>query len=419
MSQGQWITVPANQTRSGKPERRFRMSSGQIRETEPGLSYLGAQLGALGRTLGSLGGPPRYSPEQMRQATAGVPLAPTASRAAPPADDWRQRVGNAPLSSAQLAALRDGQNAAIRAYAPAAPVLPPPSGGGLSDDADARASERRRMQQQYAPQNYWASETGKAMAEATRTGPRADEAGYAQRADIAAWMEANKNAPKGADGLNIVERFERQQRERGLWGSPGATDGDLAGEQLTARGEADSTAQALRSEVAWADPALKGQTPLAAAQADVAGLQRQQGQALQEQLLALAAAGQLPNFTGQQDTAVAFAPQGANPISPELAYSPELQGGLSLAQRPVEAPQARAQALAAVAPAHSSQALATGTGSGAGSTLQPASAAASEVGVEPAAASGPANTENPADRLLAFHTNQLRAGRSRSAVLGY
>jgi hypothetical protein len=343
-----------------------------------------------------------------------------APQAAPaPTADWRSRVDNAPLTSAQLNTLREGQNQAIRAYAPEAPVLPPPTGGGLSDDVDARASERRRMQQQYAPQNYWASETGKAMAEATRTGPRAGEAGYAQRADIAAWMEANKNAPKGADGLNIVERFERQQRERGLWGSPGTPDGDLAGEQLTARGDADSTAQALRSEVSWADPALKGQTPLAAAQADVAGLQRQQGQALQEQLLAMAAAGQLPDFAGPQDTAVAFAPQGANPISPELAYSPELQGGLSLAQRPVEAPQARAQALAAVAPAHSSQALATGTGSGAGNTLQPSSAAASLAGVEPAAMSGPANAENPADRLLAFHKNQLRAGRSRGAVLGY
>jgi hypothetical protein len=333
-----------------------------------------------------------------------------------PTGDWRSRVGNAPLTPAQLSSLREGQDQAIRAYAPAAPALPPPSGGGLSDDADARASERRRMQQQYAPQNYWASETGKAMAEVTRTGPRAGEAGYAQRADIAAWMEANKNAPKGADGLNIVERFERQQRERGLWGSPGSPSGDLAGEQLAARGDAGSTAQALRGDVTWADPALQGQTPLAAAQADVAALQQRQNRAFQEQLLAQAAAGQLPDFSGPQDSAVAFAPQGANPVATELAYSPELQGGLSLAQRPVEAPAARAQALAAVAPAHDSQALATGTGIGTTGNLQPASAAASQLGVEPAALSGPANTENPADRLLTRYKEQMR---SRAAVLGY
>lgn len=35
---------------------------------------------------------------------------------------------------------------------------------------------------------------------------------YAQRADIAKWIEANKNAPKGADGMNVVERFLAKQR---------------------------------------------------------------------------------------------------------------------------------------------------------------------------------------------------------------
>lgn len=35
---------------------------------------------------------------------------------------------------------------------------------------------------------------------------------YGQRADIQAWIEANKNAPKGADGKNIVKRFLDRQR---------------------------------------------------------------------------------------------------------------------------------------------------------------------------------------------------------------
>lgn len=61
---------------------------------------------------------------------------------------------------------------------------------------------------------YWARnpEIAKAAAE----GPRSTDAGYSERADIQAWMEANKNAPKGADGKNIVDRFLEQQQKRGL-----------------------------------------------------------------------------------------------------------------------------------------------------------------------------------------------------------
>lgn len=35
---------------------------------------------------------------------------------------------------------------------------------------------------------------------------------YSQRADIQAWIEANRNAPKGADGMNIVDRFLAKRR---------------------------------------------------------------------------------------------------------------------------------------------------------------------------------------------------------------
>lgn len=35
---------------------------------------------------------------------------------------------------------------------------------------------------------------------------------YGQRADIQAWMDANKNAPKDADGMNVVDRFLAKQR---------------------------------------------------------------------------------------------------------------------------------------------------------------------------------------------------------------
>lgn len=35
---------------------------------------------------------------------------------------------------------------------------------------------------------------------------------YGQRADIQAWIDANRNAPKGADGMNVVDRFLAKQR---------------------------------------------------------------------------------------------------------------------------------------------------------------------------------------------------------------
>jgi len=90
----------------------------------------------------------------------------------------------------------------------------------LSDDVDARASEARRMLQQATP--FWEREENKGLLQAAQVGggPRAGEAGYAQRADIQAWIEANKNAPKGVDGKNIVDRFLEKQRSQGLLDVP-------------------------------------------------------------------------------------------------------------------------------------------------------------------------------------------------------
>lgn len=100
------------------------------------------------------------------------------------------------------------------------PAKPPAAPPVLSDDADARASEARRMLQQATP--YWDREENKAIRAAAEPGggPRAGTAGYAQRADIQAWIEANKNAPKGVDGKNIVDRFLEQQKQRGLLEAP-------------------------------------------------------------------------------------------------------------------------------------------------------------------------------------------------------
>ena len=91
----------------------------------------------------------------------------------------------------------------------------------LSDDRDARASEATRMLQQATP--FWDREENKALRAAAGPvsqggGPRAGEVGYAQRADIQAWMDAQR--AKGPAGVAMVERFMQQQRDRGLLEQP-------------------------------------------------------------------------------------------------------------------------------------------------------------------------------------------------------
>lgn len=153
--------------------------------------------------LGALG--LRPTPEFARQ-NPWYPVSPATARPGPGlASD--PRIHNAPTTEADLAALREGQNAAIRAYGPGqgAPdphVVPPER---------ARREAVTAMAQQYAPQSYWESETGKAMAAAAqsageaalaarKSGPLADVAdtsnpasqAYWDRADIQAWAGANK-----------------------------------------------------------------------------------------------------------------------------------------------------------------------------------------------------------------------------------
>ena len=74
------------------------------------------------------------------------------------------RVQNEPLTSAQLQELRDGQNAAIRAYQKTAPAPGLGAPDAYGDPAGrAREAEQRRMMQQYASKEYWDTEQGKAM----------------------------------------------------------------------------------------------------------------------------------------------------------------------------------------------------------------------------------------------------------------
>lgn len=98
---------------------------------------------------------------------------------------------------------------------------PPPVLG--SSAAANRRSEVNRMITQGGGQPlpppadlkpYWAQNPE--IKRAADEGPRAGQVGYSDRADIRAWIDANKNAPKGVDGKNIVDRFLEQQRAKGL-----------------------------------------------------------------------------------------------------------------------------------------------------------------------------------------------------------
>lgn len=311
------------------------------------------------------------------------------------------RIRNKPLSEDQLDALSKEQNAAIRAYQkPAGETSAPPV---LSDDADARASEARRMLQQATP--YWEREENQGIrtAAALGGGPRAGEAGYAQRADIQAWMEANKNAPKGVDGKNIVDRFLEQQQKRGLLDVPDQGAPGLGGERIAMPVDPESAVQAgTRGLVGFEGSAL------AQAQASVSELQGRERAALTQKIFQAAAQGELPGFALQvpKNIDVTFNRSAGMPGGSE-AFT-----GLEVGQ-PFTNPEMNRQ-LASLGQPAAVQAVATGTGDGA--NLQPPSAAPSEVGVEPPQPDAPGNKPNPADDLARRYIDSIRT--TRSARLG-
>jgi len=281
---------------------------------------------------------------------------------------------------------------------------PPKLPSVLSDDADARASEARRMLQQATP--YWEREENQGIrtAAAVGGGPRAGEAGYAQRADIQAWMEANKNAPKGADGKNIVDRFLEQQQKRGLLDAPAQGNPAFGGERIAMPSDTESAVQAgTRGLVGFEGTALQQ------AQANVAELQGRERAALTQRIFQAAAQDKLPDLGMDMQI-----PKNVDLAFGRTAGTPGTEAftGLEIAQ-PFSNPEINRQFAALAQPA-AVQAVATGTGGG--TNLQPASAAASEAGVEPAQPDAPGNKPNPADDLARRYIDTLRT--TRAARLG-
>lgn len=374
-----WVTVPANQTRSGKPERRWRQPSGTLMEVQPGPGFVAAQLGRAFGKLGALG------------ASAEAALNEAGGYSAQLADTGRYLPGD------QQHGFGSGTG-----KEPVAPGLIAPAAYG--DPASrAREAEQRRMLQQATP--YWEREENRALLQAAQPGggPRAGQAGYAQRADIQAWMEANKNAPKGADGKNIVDRFLEQQQKRGLLDAPSQGGPGFGGERIAMPTDSESAVQAgTRGLVGFEGNAL------AQAQENVSELQGRERAALNQKIFQAAAQGTLPDFAVPvpKNIDVAFHRSAGIPDGVE-AFT-----GLEVGQ-PFTNPELNRQ-LASLGQPAAIQAVATGTGNG--TNLQPSSAAASEAGVEPAQPDAPGNKPNPADDLARRYIDNLRT--TRAARLG-
>lgn len=156
---GEWVTVPANLTRSGKPERRFRMESGEYRETQPNTpEFYDRMYGQPARNV--LGGIRDFfgglsvGMDALSGSVTGQPIK-TSPVSAPQGTDADSR----PEQGADL------DMAAIEALSKKYRSEPT-----LTNEPDAQASEMERMRQQYgAGASFWNTDEGKAMIEGSRT----------------------------------------------------------------------------------------------------------------------------------------------------------------------------------------------------------------------------------------------------------
>jgi hypothetical protein len=102
---------------------------------------------------------------------------------------------------------------------PGSPITPGPGMGApaavVTRPEVARAEEANRAYQQAGgdiSKNYW--EANPEIRKAALEGPKATEAGYSERADIKAWMDAQ--IAKGPAGKAMVDRFLADQERKGL-----------------------------------------------------------------------------------------------------------------------------------------------------------------------------------------------------------
>ena len=163
---GQWVTVPASMTSSGKPERRFKMKSGEYRLTEPGTNEaLSHNLGSLHRGLydflAAHDGDPSTNPGDLSPRTPSGLTAEQQKALIEGPEGATARVARIKAESDALVdAARKDPNHQYHNLFQQAPVI-------LSDDASARESALTAMRQQYAPgADVWSTDAGKQMIKA-------------------------------------------------------------------------------------------------------------------------------------------------------------------------------------------------------------------------------------------------------------
>lgn len=180
---GEWVTVPANMTSSGKPERRFKMKSGEYRLTEPGThqaldhSLASSQRG-LYDFLATYDGDPSTNPGDL----SAKPSAPSGLTE----EQQRALIEGPEGATARVARIKQESDDLIDAARrdPGHPYhdLFTQQRAVLSDDSDSRQSALTAMRQQYAPGSaFFDTDAGKAMIEGARTNQyTGDAAGLAE-----------------------------------------------------------------------------------------------------------------------------------------------------------------------------------------------------------------------------------------------
>ena len=228
---GKYITVPGNQTYSGRPERRYQMPDGEIRLTGPNMTLRDIL------NLGAFNDPRYYEQGNKPQPVQPAPVVKDASGR----DDQ-----GADLDMEFIRGLKDESASSL----PPSPSVPlggnPLSTTPIVDRNAERDAVYKQMMQQYG---------GNTAQEAFGFAPRSNEIGYSDRADIQAWMQANAGTP-------MVEKFMAEQRAKGLVNE---------GQQLTMP-QGDSP-EAVESREQAARIGRDGRTMLQAAQSAVNSVQ--------------------------------------------------------------------------------------------------------------------------------------------------
>lgn len=223
---GQWVNVPGKGMRYLNNGRFTLAGEGEVKDTGDAIRMLFSNPRAY---FGLKPAPAAAS--QGRYSGAGEFYSDPKSRLAPavaqPKKDPRYTGSGAPIPErfGLPAGLVGGGNAGATGSIgtvgrTANPASNPPR---VTPRAEVQSQALGAAIQQAQGPSFWESNT--ALKEAADSGPRAGTAGYANRADIQAWMEAMN---KTESGRAMVQRFLDKERKAGRLGADQPTGTELA-----------------------------------------------------------------------------------------------------------------------------------------------------------------------------------------------